>query len=269
MAQRKILMQRYGPEILRAGDPIGELRDIRLWMTYLHHRWAIDSGVRYIGGMYDNLAVKGDTVSPTEIVPPALQREVLGLLLENLAPENLAMSESILSQLGSVPGGRNLEEFNSATGYAFDHLSAARTLSAMIVDQLLEPDRAARLIAFADRVTNAPTLDEVFDRLIQATWDAPDAPAGMPRSLQRVSRRVVADAMMILGAHAQASPEVRALTLARLRRLADSLALAQTDPVRSLAAEDIRRYLTNPQAHAPKATALPQPPGAPLGMKVP
>lgn len=269
MAQRKILMQRYGPEMLKTGDPIGDLRDIRLWMTYLHHRWAIDTGVRYIGGMYDNIAVKGETVPATEIVPPALQREVLDLLMSIITPENLTMPESLLAQLGSTAGGRDIEEFNSAAGYVFDHLSAARTLTAMVVEQLLEPDRAARLISFSDRMPTAPTLEEVFDLLIKTTWDAPDAEVPMSRSLQRVSRRVVADGLMMLGASAQASPEVRAITLARLRTLADSLATRGGDPVRTLAVEDIRRYLQNPQAHAPKSSALPQPPGAPLGIKIP
>ena len=50
MAARKIMLDRYGPGILKTGDPIGDLRDMRLWMTYLHHRWAIEAGIRYIGG---------------------------------------------------------------------------------------------------------------------------------------------------------------------------------------------------------------------------
>ncbi len=44
------------------------------------------------------------------------------------------------------------------TGYAFSHLAAARTLSDMIVGQILQPETANRLIAFADRQENALTL---------------------------------------------------------------------------------------------------------------
>lgn len=33
------------------------------------------------------------------------------------------------------------------------------------------------------------------------------------------------------------------------------------------AREDIRRFLANPAANAPKSSALPQPPGAPIGMR--
>jgi hypothetical protein len=117
-----------------------------LWMTYLHHRWAIDSGVRYIGGMYDNIAVKGETVAPTEIVPAAMQRDVLSLLMETIQPANLAIPERLLAELAPSPDGRDIEEFNFSTGEAFDHLSAARTLSALVLEQLLEPARAARLV---------------------------------------------------------------------------------------------------------------------------
>ena len=52
--------RRYGPGILKPGEPIGALRDMRLWMTYLHHRWAIEAGLGYVGGMYHNIVVKGE-----------------------------------------------------------------------------------------------------------------------------------------------------------------------------------------------------------------
>ncbi len=86
IAQRKVLLAGYGPAVLKDGEPYGNLRGMRLWMVYLHHRWAIDSGVRYIGGMYQNFAVKGESLPPTQIVPAAKQREILGLLLDTLDP---------------------------------------------------------------------------------------------------------------------------------------------------------------------------------------
>ncbi|MEW6323359.1 MAG: zinc-dependent metalloprotease [Acidobacteriota bacterium] len=272
IAQRRVLMERYNGDILQPGEGFGDLRNMRMWMTYLHHRWAIDAGVRYIGGMYDNLARRGESVPPTEIVPAALQREVLALLMEILRPEGLAIPESLLAQLGSVDGGRDIEEFSSATGYAFDHLSAARTLTAMVAEQLLEPERAARLVTFADRQANAVTLPDVLEALVKATWLAPAPSDARLRSVQRASRRTVLDAMMILGAHPNAPPEVRAVTLQRIARLADQIP-EDADPVgAALAAQtrdDIRRYLANPTANAPKSAAPPQPPGAPIGGLIP
>jgi len=65
IAQRKILLANYGDDILPPGESYGELRNMRMWMAYLHHRWAIDSGVKHIGGMYDNIAVKGEARART------------------------------------------------------------------------------------------------------------------------------------------------------------------------------------------------------------
>jgi hypothetical protein len=274
MAQRKVLLERYGPDVLKPGQPYGELRGMGLWMTYLHHRWAIDTGVRYIGGLYDNLAVKGETIAPTEIVPAALQREVLALLLESLQPANLAIPERLLAQLAQSPGGRDLEELNLATGEAFDHLSAARTLAALVLEQLLDAQRAARLITFADRQANALTLPEVLAAVNKAVWSHAAGEASALKSLRRVTQRAALDAMMILGAQARATPEVRAVTIEHLTRLRAALASrhdadAVTEAHLRQCERDLRRYLENPAEYAPKSNALPQPPGAPLGMRPP
>jgi hypothetical protein len=144
----------------------------------------------------------------------------------------------------------------------------------MVVEQLLEPERAARLIAFADRQANALTLTEVLESVIKATWDAPDAATQPLKSLQRVTRRQALDALMILGGAATATPEVRAVVLQRIAKLSDQIqgkadgGDAVAAAMNAQAREDIRRYLTNPTGNAPKTTALPQPPGAPIGMRM-
>jgi hypothetical protein len=170
IAARKIMLDRYGPGLLRDGEPIGDLRDMRLWMTYLHHRWAIEAGIRYIGGQYQNIVVKGEELRPTEIVPSGLQREVLGLLLSAVEPASLTIPETLLLQLTPTPG-TNLEDLSSDA--AFDHLKAARILSALVLEPLLEADRASRLIGFADRQTGALTLPEVVQAMLASTWKAP------------------------------------------------------------------------------------------------
>jgi hypothetical protein len=241
-----------------------------LWMTYLHHRWAIDSGVRYIGGMYDNLAVKGEAIAPTEIVPAPLQREVLADLMDVIQPANLAIPERLLVNLAPSATGRDIEEFSMPTGPAFDHLAAARTLSAMVLEQLLEPERAARLVAFADRQPSALTLPQVLRAVLDATWNAPADTTPLARSLRRVTQREALEAMMILGASSQATPDVRAVTVQTLSALKTSLATrASSDELTNAhlhqAQRDITKYLENPAAYQPKSSALPQPPGAPIG----
>lgn len=277
MAARALMLKSYGPNILRPGEPIGALRDARLWMTYLHHRWAIESGQKFIGGMFHSYNVKGDTTPPTEIVPAAQQREVLALLLSAVAPPELEMPESLLAQLTPHPNS-NLEDLSN--DYAFDHLRAARVLAAMVIGDLLTPDRAARLVAFADRQPNALTLSEVLRGVIDATWGphAPETP--MQRSLRRVTERAALDAMMILGGHADITPDARAIVLHTIRQLGQEIAKRKDpDPAGEAhlrqAELDITRYLQNPSANAPKFVApgwgarprsrYPLNPGPPLG----
>ncbi len=188
--QRKILLDRYGPDVLDAGEPLGDLRGMGLWMTYLHNRWAVDTGVRYIGGLYDNLAVKGEALAPTEFVPAALQRDVLKELMRAIEPANLAIPERLLVNLAPPTDRRDLEDFNMPTGAAFDYLAAARTLSAMVLEQLLEPERSARLISFAERQPDALTLPDVLRAVLAETWGAPrDADARVTRLAARLAAR--------------------------------------------------------------------------------
>jgi hypothetical protein len=277
MAARKIMLDRYGPGILRTGEPIGDLRDMRLWMTYLHHRWAIESGVRYIGGMFHNIVVKGEELRPTEIVPASQQREILALLLSAVEPASLTLPETLLVQLTPTPGN-NLEDLSSDA--AFDHLKAARILSAMVLEPLLEPERATRLIGLSDRQAAALTLPEVVQAMLASTWRAPRDADPKHRSLRRVTQRVALDSMMILGGSDDASPEARAYILDQLTRLATEIGkMNDADPVTAAhyqqTARDITRYLENPKANAPRSASaawggrprsrFPLPPGPPLG----
>ncbi|MCU1259244.1 MAG: hypothetical protein JWO80_2129 [Bryobacterales bacterium] len=281
MKQRKVLMSNYGLAVLELGEDISHLRGEGLWMTYLHHRWAIDSGVRYIGGMYHNYVVKGDTLAPTEIVPAAFQRDILGLLMNAVQPQELVIPESLLVLLTTDPSGRGggefggtrsstaIEEFNVSTGYAFDHLSATRTLADMVIGQLLDPEKANRLISFADRQDNALTLPETINKVLDATWNAPRDATPMLRSLRRVTRQVALDDLMMLGANPKSTPETRAVVIEQLVQLKARIAgMHDADAVNEAtlrqSERDLTRYLVNPSMATPKAAALAQPAGAPL-----
>ena len=277
IAARKVMLERYGPAVLRAGEPVGALRDMRLWMTYLHHRWAIEAGQRYIGGMFHNISVKGEKLPATEIVPAPVQREVLELLMDAVEPASLALPESLLVHLTPHPG-ENLEDLSS--DYAFDHLKAARILAALVLEPLVEPERAARLVAFADRQPGTLGLPEVMQAMLARTWKAARDADPRHRSLRRVTERVALDSMMILGANENTTPEARAYVLDQLARLASEVATRKdedplTDAHYRQAERDIARYLADPKANAPKSASVawggrprsryPLHPGPPLG----
>jgi hypothetical protein len=196
-------------------------------------------------------------------------------------PQELVIPESLLVLLTTDPSGRGggefggarsstaIEEFNVSTGYAFDHLSAARTLADMVIGQLLDPEKANRLISFADRQDNALTLPETINKVLDATWNAPRDATPMLRSLRRVTRQVALDDLMMLGANPKSTPETRAVVIEHLVQLKAKIAgMHDADTVNEAtlrqSERDLTRYLVNPSMAAPKAAALAQPAGAPL-----
>jgi hypothetical protein len=270
------MLEKYGPALLGSDEYVSNLRDMRLWMVYLHHRWAIDAAVKYLGGQYQNIVVKGDTLKAVEAVPVTLQRNVLALLMEALQPAALAIPDRILDNLPSDGEGRDLEDLSN--DYVFDHLRAARILAGSILEQLLAPDRAARMIALADRQSDAVTLPQLIDAIAKVTWDAPLDAQPRERALRRVAQRTALDALMMLAGSAQATPDARALATQELTRIQKSIAQRHdTDPVGEAhlrqADRDIARVLEDP-SKAPRSVTptwgdrprsrYPSAPGPPL-----
>lgn len=277
-AARKIMLAGYGPGLLKSGEPIGALRDIRLWMVYLHQRYAIESAAKYIGGMFTNLAVKDEAhpLPPTEFIPAKEQRDVLAALMDVLDPKNLTIPESLLVQLTPDPN-RNLEDMSKDD--VFDQLRAARILSAMVLEPLFNSARASRMVALAARQPETLTFPQMVDAVLAGTWKAGGDSAPPEKALRRVVQNVTLEAMMVLGAQEDTAPEARAYVLDQLGKLGDDLKTrADADPLTAAfyrqSARDITRYLNNPKANAPKAimplwgkgprSRYPQPPGPPL-----
>ena len=275
---RKIALANYGPAMLKPGEPIGALRDMRLWIVYLEQRYAIEAAERYIGGMFQNLSVKDDShpLPPTQFIPAGEQREVLGLLMDAVAPQNLEIPESLLIQLTPDPG-RTLEDLSKDA--VFDQLRAARILSAMVIAPLFDADRAARMVALGARKPDTLTFPEMVDAVMAHSWKAAPSGGASQRALLRVTQNVVMESMMALGGAKDTAPEARDYVLDQLALLADDLKTRKdsdplTDAFYRQSARQIAHYLTNPEANVPKAiepvwgrgprSRFPMPPGPPL-----
>lgn len=269
MTVRRTLLERFDERAIAPGEPLA-LLNRRFVTVYLHHRFTLGAAVKAVGGMEYRYAVRGDTAPATRIIAPERQRRALELLLDAVQPQELAVPERILRLLAPTPFGYQDDghAFRTAADPAFDQIGIARTLASDVIGGLLAPQRAARLVAFADRNAQAPALTEVIGRIITRTWSAPPPPSHP--ALKRVVERVVVDELIRLAGQPAATPEVRAAAEWGLRRIA---ALARTpgraggeaSAHRQLAAADIERFLERRDAATPRPQPLPAPPGVPIG----
>lgn len=266
---RRIILERFGPAQLKAGDWVYGLQQ-RFNLAYLYHRFGIQAAQQFIGGQYQSNAVAGDGQTPVAWVPAAKQKEALEMLMAAISPENLDIPDRILAALAPPPSGTpgSHEQFPSEAGDTFSLWTAARSLAGLVVDPLLDSERAARLTLPGSR--DALTLDALLARLIASTWGA--APDSSPRraALRRVAQRVVLDAMMDLAARAEAAPEVRAAMRACLTRLKTGLRArhatdAATEAHLRLAEGDLTEFLEKPEVRKARPPRPAAPPGRPIG----
>lgn len=268
---RRVAIQRFGLRNIRAGEPVALLQE-RFAPVYFMHRFALNSLAKTIGGMEYTNPVAGDAQQATRPIPRTQQMDALRQLLAALRPEELAIPDTVVTLM--VPNASDVtpqvELFGTRTRPAFDELGAARTLAQMIVDMVLQRERAARLVQFATRPGPQMTFGMLVDSVIGTIMHRPTQPSPKLAALSRVSQRAVTDRLILLAADSVAAPEVRAIVevkLADLRTLARGRAIGSVDErAHWLAiARDITRWIENREV--PKLTpALVAPPGDPFGI---
>jgi len=271
MSVRRVALRRFGLRNLRAGEPLAMLQE-RFAPVYFMHRFALNSLAKTIGGMEYTNPLSGDGQQATRPIDRPRQLEALRLLVTALQPEELAIPDTVLTLM--VPGATavspSVELFGSRTRPAFDELGAARTLAQMVVDLLLQRERAARLVQFASRPGPQLTLPALIDTLVDATW-RPTRASAKEAALQRVTQRAIVDRLILLAADSVASPEVRSiaeLKLAAIRSEATARGAAGDATSRAhwqAIARDVERWIENREI--PRLSpALVAPPGDPFGL---
>jgi hypothetical protein len=272
-AVRRVAIKQFGERNIRPDEPITLLQE-RFAPVYFFHRFALNGTSKAIGGMEYSNAVRGDAQQATRAVPYQQQVDALRLMLDALRPEELAIPDTVLTLM--APGANavtpTVELFGSRTRPAFDELGAARSLAQMIVDMILQRDRAARLVEFATRGAGPHlTLAATIDKLTAETWDGPIPASAKLAALQRVTQRAVIEKLLTLSADSAAATEVRAmaeLKVADLRAKAKAKqAAARTDEARAhwlSIVNDCTRWIE--KRELPKLSpALVPPPGDPFG----
>jgi Met-zincin/Domain of unknown function (DUF5117) len=275
MEVRRIGMQQFNLANVPTGTPLSQV-EAKFLPLYLHHRYQLQAAVKSIGGLYYTYAIKAPSgVSPAkarEIVPAARQREALQAVLATLKPETLAIPSNILALMPprafGYEGGTG-EYFARRTGLTFDPQAAVTIAADATLAGLLNPQRAARCIEFHSYDAANPDFKEVVDALLAQTWKAPRAANAATALTAETIQTQVVTRLMELAANGEASAGVRATASQALRDLSAWLnapAQAKLNAAhRNATLEDIKRFLSRPEATFKPTSPLPTPPGDPIG----
>lgn len=166
---RRIALDRFGMENLRAGESVSALQT-KFVPLYLYHRYQLAAAGKSLGGMDFVYRQQGDNRSAPVTVPWDRQEKALSLILEALSPEALDVKDEVLttlSPLGYADGDPQFgrEVFANSSRPMFDHMAAAASAASLGFDVLLNAERLARVEAQGDTSDSHPGLKAVLSRV--------------------------------------------------------------------------------------------------------
>jgi hypothetical protein len=267
MRLRRAALARFGERAIKRGAPLATIEEA-LVPLYLHHRYQVEATASTLAGQDYHYALRGDgRTPPTRWVPAAAQTAALDALMGSIAPAELVLPRPLLDLITPrVPGyGMHRELFPRSTGLIFDPIAPAVVAAHHTVGALLEPRRAARMVAQRAIDPSLPGLAQVLARLTSGVFDARTATPYEAEVNRRVER-VVVEHLMNLGANGP-TPQVRALAVAELKAVRARMLPSDEEQRahRALLNDDINRFLERP-GEPYRLPAIPEPPpGAPIG----
>jgi len=264
---RKTGLEQFSPAVLSEGTPLFEM-ERRLVPVYLLHRYQLEATAKLLGGLYYDYGLKEDRPSRLEPIEAAIQFQALDAMIDLLRPGRLALPESLHYLIPPAPSGyeRDREFFSGHTGISFDHFSPVRAGADLVLENLLQPQRLARLAEQQAINPDLPGIQDVMEALLDVSWSA-DRP-GTPylRAVKSEMDWRVLRGLMSLSDDPSAGDSVRESTTAILISLAAKLnSRAKKGDAHSAAARyEIQKFLDRPPAVEPLAPPS-LPPGPPIG----
>jgi len=236
--------------------------------VYMYHRYAVEAAASAVGGQDYIYAFRGDGRTPTKWVTAAQQKAALDALAATLKPSELAVPKNALDKIPPRPSGWGMhrELFARYTGDAFDPISPASIAADVTIGFLLQPDRAARMVAQHAVDPSLPGLTDVIQRLQQATFKAPAA-TPYEEEIRRAAARALVERLIWLAGGAP-MPEVRAEASSALGNIQGAVVALNgggDSAAQQLLAADIKRFLERPMEPIRTPATFDAPPGAPIG----
>ena len=267
LAVRRWAMDRFDTDNLPIGWPQALLQET-FAPIYFYHRYQLEAAAKSIGGVDYRYAVNGDGAAAAVPVESATQRRALAAVLRGLDVETLSIPQRVERLLLPRPFGYgpNRELFAGRTAPAFDALGAARTGAGLVLDFILQPQRAARLIDQARRDGERLSFEELLRRLEDAVVTGQADP-----SEAAVGREVLAttvERLIVLAQDERATAGVQAQAEQSLVRLAGRLgaSAAGGHALQGYLQARIDRFRERPFDSAVRPAADGPPPGSPIGL---
>jgi hypothetical protein len=220
---RAYALGRFSENNIRPGRPLATLEEV-LVPLYLLHRFQVQAVGKIIGGQNFTYALRGDGQVPVTAIDGQRQRAAIDALFNTLSPAVLRLPENVLQLIPARPPGhpKSRETFPSATGKTFEPIGAAESAIVLTLDVLLEPSRAARMIASSARDAELPGFHELISGLLQRTWYASHQ-TGLDGEIQRTTNSLVLERLMLLAVNESADTQVRAIAMDAVDTLYDWL----------------------------------------------
>jgi homoserine dehydrogenase len=211
-AVRRLLVDRFDERAIAEGEAMSML-NMRFAHVYLHHRYALEGAIKYVGGMDFTYALRGDGQTPARILPGGRTAAGAGrMLLNHLEPAELRIPDRVSNlippRLRVWTARRSGCRRRQAT--AFDAITSAGGLATEIVENLLHRDRLARVSLFHSRDAGNPAVAEVLEAVMEASWGEGTGGDATAQALRRTVQRVVLNTFLDLGGDSRVVPEVRA-----------------------------------------------------------
>jgi hypothetical protein len=213
---RKTAIDNFSLDNIKIGQPYSLLEDVFVPLYFLH-RFQTEATVKLIGGLEYSYAVKGGNQTVVKRVSGTSERIALQAILKTIAVDEIAIPKEKLALFPprAIGFGRTRESFKSNLGVEFDAFGAVETASEMMLNLLLNPERASRLIAHKSLNNNQLGLVELIDELVVKTINITHENSYF-QELQNVINTKVLEQLFYLGASKNQYQQVNAIVLFKL-----------------------------------------------------
>lgn len=264
MKVRRIALDKLGEEDLLNGQNLSDLETV-LVPVFLYHRYQVDAVAKMLGGFDYDYAVAGQPHKPVAPIATRRQQVALEALLATLDPNELTIPESVLQQLAPKPNSSALdrERFEGRTAMIFDPDAPVRVAAETVIGQILQPERAARLAAYADEgwgLNNV--LSATVNRLTTRR-------RGRSDRIHEIIEHTLVSELIKLASNQRTSHAVRSAAMHHLLELSARYAGLTTQHPRAAHYwqlwSAIKRFRDRPHETARSAEPQEAPPGSPIG----